>query len=139
MLLLAGCADFKFGDLVSGTPDTADAPEQAKVEDMQGLATLLDKRSRETPAPSQTVPRIEPAALVGAKVAQITSWMGPPSLVWREGGNAMWRYHDRECVILLFVDGNDIVRDARLSRRDGAGLTGCGNAIGQRIVTRPVG
>ncbi|WP_417513787.1 hypothetical protein [Minwuia sp.] len=143
---LHGCASVELPEALANL--LASEPERIDRQDQ--LESVLEGRkavgredgddvlayARPEPAikePTPPLPEVTPDALVGAPSRRVRGWMGAPDAMWREGDHAMWRYQDRQCVILLFVDPSDTVRKVAISRRDGKGPAGCGKAISNRI------
>lgn len=131
-LLPGACSTLDFsGDADSAPQSSIDNPRDLERE-------LAARRSDAGRIRQAAVRTIQPSALIGARVGQIQAWMGRPDGVWQEGENAMWRYAGGDCVVLLFLDRSDSVRQVRIVRADGSGANGCENAIGQRVDGTPI-
>lgn len=131
-LLPGACGTLDFSGGAGSAP-------QRSIDNPRDLERELAARRSDAGRTRQAAVRtIQPSALIGARVGQIEAWMGPPDGVWREGENAMWRYAGGDCVVLLFLDGSDSVRQVRILRTDGDSAGGCENAIGQRVDGTPI-
>lgn len=130
-LFTGACSTLEFGSSASGTQRSIDNPRDLERE-------LTSRRAGSGSSRQTAVRTVRPSALIGARIGQLTAWMGRPDGVWREGDNVMWRYAGGDCVVLLFLDASDSVRQVRVVRADGDGADGCENAIGQRLGATPI-
>lgn len=48
-----------------------------------------------------------PKRLVGLSPTQLTRMLGEPTFVRRDGGDEIWHYHERGCILHLFLYQND--------------------------------